>query len=127
MKKGLMTKDEAKFFGKVLADKIPVSGMWQQVLKWFLPNAIDNLDDKFGDKLPEPWQTHIELLITKLYDAMQDDVLSQEERDDLVLHCSTIIASGIDIPKMDEQDEIESFILLIKWGASLIRTALKKS
>ena len=66
-KVGLMTKDEAQFFGKLIAGEIPVKGVYKSALNFALPALLNGLDDKIGDKLPEPWQTYTEDLLTSVY------------------------------------------------------------
>jgi len=126
MKVGILTEQEAKFFGKIVAQELPIGGIWRNVSGWFLPNLLNNFDDKLGDKIPEPWQTIVEELMTKLYNAMQDGIITDKEKEDIINFCSTVIAKEIDIPNMDEKDEDGTFILLIKWGSATSRNALKK-
>lgn len=123
-KVGLCTKEEAKFFGSIIAGEIPVGGMWKPMVKWALPAIIDTADDKLGDKIPEPWQSSIETLITKVYEALKDGDLSQEDEAILLEYCATIMNERIDIPLFDEDDEAIIFVSGMRFAASLIRKAI---
>ena len=124
-KVGLCTKEEAKFFGKLIAGAIPVGGMWKPIVSWILPTAIDTADDKYGDRIPEPWQGDIEKLVTMVYDALQDNVLSKEEEDAILEHCASVMNAHIDIPWFGEDDEAVIFISGWQFAASILRKALK--
>lgn len=120
MKEGFLTKEEAKFFGKLLANELPIGGMWQSVSGWFLPTLVDTIDNKFADRVPEPWQTHIEKLVTLTYEAMQDKVLTPEEAEEISLYCATVMNTEVDIPWFSEDDEALIFIQLWKLVASML-------
>ena len=124
-KVGLVTKDEIKFFVNFTLGKVKVNGMLGTTMKWFLPNILDNLDDKFGDRLPEPWQTYTEQLFTKLYFAMQDNIITSEEELDIINYCGVIINAKIDIPLVAEDDELVLFMSLLKALAALLRQGVR--
>lgn len=125
-KLGIMTSEEGKFLAKIIADEIPVNGLWQTGLKLILPAFINGLDDKVGDKIPMPWQLHIEELTTSLYEAFQDKVLTDEELNDILEKCSGIVNEEVDLPYLSEDDEAAAFLFLMQSIASLIRSGLKK-
>lgn len=126
-KVGLMTNEEGKFFAKVIAEEIPVGSVWQTGLKLVLPSLINSLDDKVGDKLPEPWQTYVEDLVTILYNALQDKVVTEEEINQIIEKCSKVLAAEIKIPGnlIDESTEEEAFMFLLKFIASTIKKAFE--
>jgi len=124
-KQGILHTDEGKFFAKIVAESIPVKGIWQQGLKLVLPSLINGLDDKVGDKIPEPWQSYTEDLITSLYDALQDKVITEEEEYIVVQKCATIMSAEINIPLIKEEDEVEAFLFLLKFIASQVKIAIK--
>ena len=127
-KLGLFTPEEGKFFAGIMADEIPVKNIFiKQGIKLVLPAVINGLDDKVGDKVPEPWQSHIEDLVTVTYLALQDKVISDEESDKICEKCAEILNEEIDIPLMDEDQEAITFLFLIKTLASIIKGALKKN
>ena len=125
-KLGILTTEEGKFLAKIIADEIPVSGIWQTGLKLVLPAFINGLDDKVGDKIPMPWQFHIEELVTALYVALQDKILTDEELNDILIKCSNIVNEHVDLPYLNEEDEAAAFLFLMQSIASLIKSVLKK-
>lgn len=125
-KLGILTTEEGKFLAKIVADQIPVNGFWKIGLKLVLPPLLNGLDDKLGDKIPEPWQTYTEDLITALYEAFQDNIITDEELDLILQKCSEIINKEIDLPFLNEEDEAAAFLFLLKFIASTIKGALKK-
>ena len=127
MKEGFLTKEEAKFFGKLLANELPIGGMWQSVSGWFLPTLVDTIDNKFADRVPEPWQTHIEQLVTMTYNAMQDKVFTQEEADEIANYCATVMNEQIDLPWFEEDDEALIFVQLWKLVAAMLYKLANKA
>ena len=124
-KKGLLTKKEIKFFTNFLLGKIKVKGLLGKAMKWLLPSLLDKLDDNFGDRLPEPWQTFTEEIFTKLYMAMRDKVISDEEAADMIAYCEKIINEKIDLPMIGEDGEAVIYMTSLKTLSSYLRKALK--
>lgn len=123
-KVGLMTKDEAQFFGKLIAGEIPVKGVYKLVLSFALPSLLNNLDDKLGEKLSEPWQTYAEDLITSVYEALQDKVLTDEEIATITDKVATVLSAEVHVPLIDEATELEAFQYLLKYIAATVKTLL---
>lgn len=125
-KVGILTTEEGRFLAHLIVDEIPVSGLWKTGLKLVLPAFINGLDNKVGDKIPMPWQLHIEELMTALYEALQDKILTEEEIDQLLTLCAGIISERVNIPLMSDEEETAAFLFLMQSIASLIRSGLKK-
>lgn len=125
-KVGLMTKDEAQFFGKLVAGEIPVNRVYKSALNFALPALLNGLDDKIGDKLPEPWQTYTEDFITAIYEALQDKVLSDEEITAITEKVAAILSIEIHVPLIDEAMELEAFQYLLKYMAATIKNMITK-
>jgi len=126
-KKGLATREEFNFFVKVAAGEIEgIPAYLKPIIKWFLPAILDGLDDKVGDKIPEPWQTYTENLVTMLYNAMQDNVIDETEQLQIIEYCSEVMNEKIDVPLLDEEDEAMAFMFILQGLASFIRKAMKK-
>lgn len=125
-KLGILTTEEGKFLARFISDEIPVNGIWKTGLKLVLPAFINGLDDKVGDKIPMPWQLHIEELVTALYVALQDKVLTDEELNDILTKCASIVNEQVDLPYLNEEDEAAAFLFLMQSIASLIKSAIKK-
>ena len=125
-KVGLMTKEEAQFFGKLIAGEVPVTGIYKMVVGFALPALINGLDDKYGEKLPEPWQTYVEDLVTALYNALQDKVLTDQEIADITDKVAKVLATEIHIPIVDEDTELEAFQYLLKYLAAMVKSIVAK-
>jgi hypothetical protein len=125
-KVGLMTPQEAKFFAKLIADVSGLKGFNKIVASLVFPALLDGIDNKIGDKLPEPWQTYAEDLITATYTALQDGVLSDEEIDTITNSISAVLGAEIHVPLVDQEIEIETFQYLLKYLASTIKGMIAK-
>lgn len=118
---GLLTKKEVKFFSDKIIEASHVNGFLAILLKWFLPGFIDNLDDRYGDDVPEPWQTYLETLITKTYIILQDDNVTIEEQNDLANYCAAIIDDQLTINDMPNDHKIQGIMILTQFAATQIR------
>lgn len=126
-KKGLLTKDEEKFFAKLIVEEINIEGLWKPLVRWTLPMLLGALDDNVGDKLPEPWQSHTEKLTTMVYESMQDKILTEAEQNEILTYTAEVINAEVDIPYLDEEQEGLTFITLLKFLASIVRKWAKES
>jgi len=125
-KKGLMTKDEAKFYGDLISGVIEIKNpILRKMVQWAIPIMLDAIDNRVGDKLPEPWQSHAEQLTTKMYEVMQDKVITPEEEAELIEMTTNLINENVDVPLLDEDEEAMAFMFLLKFIASLLRKFLK--
>ena len=125
-KLGLMTKEEAQFFGKLVAGEIPVKGVYKLALNFALPALLNGLDDQLGDKLPEPWQTYAEDLITSVYLALQDKVVTEEEIVAMTDKVATVLSAEVHVPLIDEETELEAFQYLLKYIAATVKNLITK-
>ena len=122
---GIFDKPEVKFLVDIATEKIPVNGIWKTAIKLVLPALINGLDDRYGDRIPEPWQTYAEELITVTVQALEDKVLTEEELILITEKCATILNAEIDVPTLEEKEEAEAFLYILKSIASLIKGAVK--
>lgn len=120
-KKGILTKEEEKYFGRLIAEEINVEGIWKPIVRWSLPMLVAAIDDNAGDKIPEPWQTHAERLTTMVYVSIQDKIVTKEEQEQIINYAAIVINAEVDIPMLDEEQEGLTFVTLLKFLASIIR------
>ena len=125
-KEGLATREEIKLFTDLAADQIEMNVLYKTGIKILAPALLDALDNKVGDKLPEPWQTYAEDLITSVYVALQDKVITTEEVDDILDKVAAVLAAEIEIPLIDEADRVLAFEYLLKMLAVQVRIAIKE-
>ena len=119
-KKGVLTRIEEKFYGKVIANQIEVKGIWKPIVNMGVPFFIQTIDNTFGDKIPEPWQTHLEKLTTIFYEAMKDGVITTEERNHVAHYCVAVMNAEIDIPGIGEENEMVVFLGFWKFISAVI-------
>jgi len=125
-KEGLATREEIKFFVDFAVEETDLNMLYKTGIKIVVPALVDSLDNKVGDKLPEPWQTYCEDMITSIYEALQDKVLTDEEIDGILSNVATILAAEIDVPLIEEADEVEAFEYLMKYLAVQVRYVINK-
>ena len=125
-KEGLATRQEIKFLVDLAMGNVELNFIYSAGIKLVLPAVINAIDNKVGDKLPEPWQTHTENLITSVYEALQDKVITDEELNQILEDVSQVLAAEIDIPLLEESDEILAFEYLLKFLATQVRMMLSK-
>jgi hypothetical protein len=126
-KVGLLTKDEEQFYGKLIAGELGVGGILGSALKLVAPMLLRIPDDNWGDRIPEPWQTYLETLTTMVYESLQDNGITVEEENEIVLYCTKVMNAEIDVKWIDENDEEAAFLYMWKWIASLLRKFVKKN
>lgn len=123
---GIFNRDEVDFLSSIVADQIPVNSFWKLGIKIVLPPLVDKLDDEFSDKIPEPWQTYAEEMVTLTVDVFKDKVVTDEEIDMVVAKCSDILNKEIDLPILEEEEEAAAFLFLLKFIAATIKGAFRK-
>lgn len=123
---GLYTDKEGKFFAKIIANEIPVKGIAKAGMKLLLPILVNGADNKFGEKVPDPWKGYCRELFSKTYLALQDGILTDKEIDEIVSISVRIINENIDLPLLSEEDEAIAFMFMMKSFASLLKKAVKK-
>lgn len=118
--KGLLTRDQEKFFGKLIVDGLELKGLPGLAARFGIPILIKTVDDNYGDKIEDPWRGYLTQLITKLQLALEDGVLTEEELDDLLNLAAEILNAEIDIPLLDETSELIIFTQTLKLIAAFI-------
>lgn len=125
-KEGLATKEEVKILWKVASGNLPVPKVIKPVLAMLLPGFIDGLDNKYGDNIPEPWQTHLENMTTMVVAAVEDKVITKEEADEIAAYMAVVIDEKIDVPLIGDDVEAVVFLETSKLIAALIYGAVAK-
>lgn len=113
-KEGLATKEEMKILWKLASGELSIPKVLKPVLDMALPSIIDGLENRVTEKIPEPWQTHCEEIVTMVVEAVEDKVVTQEEADELASYLATVIDEKIDIPLVEAEVEAAIFLQLFK-------------
>jgi len=119
--KGLLTKEQEKFYADLLVSFFPLKGIPGVALKWGLPVLVRVIDDTQGDKVPEPWASYARQLLTSGYLALQDGKVTQEELDSLISVTAAILNEKIDIPVLGEDEELFVFENTLKFLAAFVQ------
>ena len=125
-KDGLATKEEIKTLWKVASGELPIPVVFKPIANLVVPGMLDGLDNKVGDRLPEPWQTHCETLVTMTVKAVEDKVITQEEVEEVASYAAKVADEKIDIPMLDDDVEAIVFLETFRMLAVLLYGALKK-
>ena len=125
-KDGLATKEEIKILWKVASGYIPIPVMVRPLANLFIPNLIDGLDNKYGDRIPEPWQTHCENLVTLVVHAVEDGVISQSEAEEIAEYAATVINEKVNLPLVNEDVQELIFIETIRMLAVFLYGLISK-
>jgi len=126
MKKGILTKNEEKLWGKVLVDAFNFKGVVKMVATFIAPLLLRIPDDKWGDLIPQPWQNYLEQLTSMISKAYEDNILSTAEREEILLYCARIINTKVDIKIGTKQNQILVFYTTMQWIASLLTKVIAK-
>jgi hypothetical protein len=125
-KEGLATKEEIKILWNVVSGEIPVPTLLKPVVNLVLPNMIDGLDNRVGDRIPEPWQTHCENLVTMLVKALEDKVVEEKEVKEIMEYAAHVANEKIDLPFLDDDVEAMLFIEIFRLASVLLYGAFAK-
>lgn len=118
-RKGLLTKEQQKFFANLLADKIKFrNAILERLKKAAFMLIISVVDDNLADKIPEDWQNPIQPMI----DAAMDG--RWETAGELA---AELINKKVDIPGIDEEREFGIFngVIQLIIGAVVSRAAVE--
>jgi len=125
-KEGLFTRDEIKVLWKIASGKLPIPGILKPIVNLIVPSLLDGFDNKVGDRIPEPWQTHCENLVTIIIDAVEDEKVTQEEAEKITSYAAKVLDEQIDIPMLDDDTEAVVFEETLRLLAVLLYDAFKK-
>ena len=101
MEKGILTKSLESLVANWLDDVVKLKRLGESIDGIAFKMAITQLDDYFGDKIPEPYKTTIQTVATTIF----------EEKDyNLAVSIGlTFMDSQIDIPGIDDETELLIF------------------
>lgn len=125
-KKGIGTKEEIEFFVKKAVDAFNFGWIISRILKGVAPTFINKLDDKYGDMIPPPWQEYAETLVTKVYISLQDNKISEKERQDISNYCGAVISSKVTLPDVSKSHNTMVFVSLVRACAAKIDELVNK-
>jgi len=125
-KEGLATKEEIKVLYNAVSGELPIPTLLKPVANLVIPGLIDGLDNKVGDRIPEPWQTHCENLVTMTVEALKDKVITQEEVTRVLEYAAKVADDKIDIPLLADDTEAIVFIELLRLTSVLLYSGFTK-
>lgn len=125
-KEGLATKDEIKVLWGIVNAEIPIPAIIKPITTLVVPGILDGIDNKIGDKLPEPWQSHCEKLVTLTVDAVEDKVITEEEVEEVVTHAAEVLDTKVDIPLIGDDVEAVLFLETFRMLGALLYSAFHK-
>jgi hypothetical protein len=125
-KEGLATKEEINVLWKVVSGELPIPGILKPIANLIVPGILDGFDNKFGDRIPEPWQTHCENLVTMTVKAVEDKVITQEEVEEVMEYAAKVVDEKIDVPMLDDDVEAIVFMETFRLLAALLYSAFTK-
>ena len=109
-KEGWATKEEITILWKVASGKIPIPKVLKPIANIVIPNILDGLDNRVADRIPEPWQTHCEQLVTLTVAAVEDNVITKEEAEGIADYAAEVLNERIDLPLIGEDGEAVIFM-----------------
>ena len=125
-KEGLATKEEIKILYDAFGGELPIPALLKPIAKLVIPGMIDGLDNRVGERIPEPWQTHCENLVTMVVGALEDKVITQEEVNRIMEYSALVADEKIDIPLLADDTEAMVFTELLRLTGVLLYSAFKK-
>ncbi|MFW5831265.1 MAG: hypothetical protein ACOCVA_03380 [Prolixibacteraceae bacterium] len=123
-KEGLATREEIKTLWKVASGELKIPVMLQPLTNLVVPGIIDGLDNKVGDRIPEPWQTHCENLVTMVVLAVEDKVITQEEVTEIMEYSAKVADERIDLPMLKNDVEAMVFLETFRMAGVLLYGAM---
>jgi hypothetical protein len=125
-KEGLATKEEMKVLWKIASEKLPIPAILKPISNLVIPNLLDGLDNKVGDRIPEPWQTHCENLVTMVVKAVEDKVITEEEVEEIAAYLAIVLDEHIDLPLLGDDAEALIFLETMRMLAVFLYNTMKK-
>ena len=107
-KEGLATKEEMKVLWKIVSGELPIPGILKPIANLVMPGILDGLDNKVGDRIPEPWQTHCENLVTMVVKAVEDKVVTKEEAEEIAVYAAGVANEQIDLKIL--ADDVQALV-----------------
>lgn len=95
--KGLITKQMESEAAQWLDDKIIKGGIWDTIDGMAFKLVISQLDDNFGEKVPEPFKSQIA--------AMLVDIFEENDKQAALYKATELADSLIDIPYIEDDTE----------------------
>lgn len=125
-KAGLATKEEIKVLWQVASGVINIPVVLRPIANIVIPSFIDGLDNKVGDRIPEPWQTHCENLVSLTVAALEDKKITIEEAHQISDYAAVVLNEQIDLPLVGEDVEAVMFMETLRMLAVFLHGLLHK-
>jgi len=84
------------------------------------------MDNKVGDRIPEPWQTYCENLITMVVKAVEDKIVTKEEAEEIALYAAKVSNEQIDLKILGNDIQALMFEELFRLLATVLFSVFTK-
>ena len=125
-KRGLATKEEIKVLWQAASGVINIPVILRPIANIVIPSFIDGLDNKVGDRILEPWQTHCENLVSLTVTALEDKKITIEEAQEISDYAAVVLNEQIDLPLVGEDVEAVMFMETLRMLAVFLHGLLHK-
>jgi hypothetical protein len=125
-KEGLATKEEIKTLWKIVSGELPIPALLKPVVNLVVPNILDGMDNKVGDRIPEPWQSYCENLITMVVKAVEDKVVTKAEAEEIALYAAKVSNEQIDLKILGNDIQALMFEELFRLLATVLFSVFTK-
>ena len=110
--KGLISKKMADEAGQWLDEKIKLPAILETIDGMAFKLVINQLDDNFGEKVPEPYKAQISGILADLFE--------EKDREAALLKLGELVDSLIDIPGIDDITEKAIFSGLMQIAGAVL-------
>jgi len=118
MEKGLLSRAANSKIAEFADEKIVLKGWAETIDGPVIDQGLNFVDNTFGAKVPEPYQTEIREMIDHI--VLDDDLVSAEEQ------LTNLMVLAIDVPWLDDENEKRLFSSLLNFIVSLLVFVLDK-
>lgn len=117
MEKGLLSRAANSKIAEFADEKIVLKGWMETIDGPGIDQSLNFIDNTFGSKVPEPYQTEIRDMIDNI--VLEEDITKAEG------NLTDLMVMAIDVPWLDDENEKRLFSSLLNFIVSLVIFLLK--